>query len=106
MTGVQYDRLMKKITKELEEYKNDMLKKNKEEIFDNFYEISAYEELYNYIENYGESLDYKGFPNKHILDDFYNEFMKTDYSLSNEDLGDFFHYQIKENIDCKRFEEM
>lgn len=106
MTGVQYDRLMMKLTKELEEYKKNMLEKPAEEIYDSFYEISVYEEFYNYIDVFGESMDYKGFPNKHILDDFYNQFMKTDYSLSNEDLADFFHYQIKENIDCKRFEEM
>ncbi len=106
MTGVQYDRLMIKLSKEIDEYKNSMLEKSKEEIYDNFYEISVYEELYQYIETFGEDLDYKGFPNKHILDDFYNEFMKTDYNLTIEDLKDFFYYQIKENIDCKRFEEM
>jgi len=62
MTGVQYDRLMIKITKEIQDYKQTMLQKPANEIYDSFYEISVYEELYGYIENFGEDMDYKGFP--------------------------------------------
>ena len=106
MTGVQHDRLIKKTTKELEEFKDYMLQKSSEEIYDSFYQIAVYEDLYSHLCNYGEDLDYKGFPKKDILDFFYRKFMKTGYDLQTDDLKDFFYYQIDENIRDKLFENM
>ena len=43
------------------------------------------------MKNYNKN----GFPKDKILDHFYNRFMKTEYSLSYDDLEDFFIYETK-----------
>ena len=49
-------------------------------------------------------MNIKGFPKKDILTSFYNDFMRTEYDLTQEDLGYFFEFQIEDNIKRKRFD--
>ena len=98
MTENQYNKIVDKIIDEINIFKDRKLSLRKDIIYDSFYEIHAHEEIYNYIRNYGLKMDYRGFPKKHIIEDFYEKFMKTDFSLTQRDLDDFFDYAIAENI--------
>ena len=104
MTEKQYEELCKKIDKELEEYRKEIVALPPEQIYDRYYEISGFEELHEYLVNYGQDMNIKGFPKKDILTSFYNDFMRTEYDLTQEDLGYFFEFQIEDNIKRKRFD--
>ena len=105
MTSKQYEKVFNIITKEIDEYKELMVKHSSEHVYERYYEIAVYEELYNYITNYGENLNYDGFPKKDILDYFYYQFMKTSYDLVPDDLGKFFYYSTLDYIKYKKKDE-
>lgn len=105
MKHEQYEKIYGIITKEIAEFKQLMIKQSSEYVYDRYYEISAYEELYNYITNYGEGLIYEGFPKKDILDYFYYQFMKTDYELVPDDLSEFFYNSTLDYMRYKKKDE-
>ncbi|MBQ7351830.1 MAG: hypothetical protein IJW59_03050 [Clostridia bacterium] len=96
MTDKQYNQLMQKVDKELQEYKDFMLTKDKKEIYEEFYAIHAHEDIHNFLENEGQKFDYKGFPKTEILSWLYRRFMKTEYELTCEDLGYFIEYETED----------
>ncbi len=104
MTETEYDKLWHDLLKEIDEFRDSFNQKTPKEVYEEYYKIHAYEDLYDYLCYDAINLDYKGFPKKNILQDFYNQFMKSNYELNFEDLTDFFKFQIEENIKCKRFD--
>ena len=98
MTEKQHNQLLEIVDKELSEYKEFMLSKDKQEIYESFYEIHAHEDLRDFIENEGQRFDYKGFPKEDILGWLYRRFMKTSYELNQEDLGYFMEYETEDYI--------
>ena len=105
MNHIDYERLMKTIDNEIEEYRRLMKKQLSDYVYENYYEIAAYEELYCYLSNYGEGLIYNGFPKKEILDYCYYQFMKTDFELTNDDLREFFYNMNIDYMKYKRKDE-
>ena len=104
MTDKKYKELIDEISKEWNDFREQMLQKSKKEIFDEFYKISAYNEFTDYFFNDGINLNHKGLPKKNILSDVYNQFMDTSYDLTYEEIYYFMEDYIKDNIKYKRFE--
>lgn len=104
MTEKQYDKIWHIVKNEIDEFRESFKSKSGEEVYDEYYKISAYEEIYDFICCEAINLKYKGFPPKNILQDFYNQFMDTSYDLTQESLHYFFEDQIEENIKYKRFD--
>lgn len=85
------------------DFKEKKLKKSKEEIFRDYYEIHFYEELSNFISCGEDILDERHFKcllndKGHILSNLYDYFLKQEYaSISNyEDIAEFvFDYNKK-----------
>ena len=105
MKHEQYEKLLKTITMEMEEYQRLMKIQSSDYVYEHYYEISVFEEMYNYLSNYGEGLIYEGFPKKEILDYFYYQFMKTDYELVPDDLSEFFYNSTLDYMRYKKKDE-
>lgn len=95
--------LIKKIRKELEDFRNEMLSCSKEEIYANAYEITMKEEI-------AVLLDHKIISNERAkalcnlsnsLDFFYNTWMNGDYDLLYEAI-DFVLEEKQEDISSDR----
>lgn len=103
MTDKQYKKFMDDVDKELNEFRSNMLEKSNEHIYDSSYEITAYKEIYIFLNCEGNEYDRKGFANKHILQDIFYEFMDSEYDVSQADLRDFISAYTEDNIKNKRF---
>lgn len=95
MTEREHNQLIKKIDKELSEYQEYMMTKDKMYVYESFYEIHGHEEIHDYLVEEGKKFNYKGFPQKDIIEWLYNRFMKTDYNLCYEDLGYLTEYETE-----------
>lgn len=80
------------IQNEIISFKEEMLKKSKEQIYDDYYKIHAMEELSEFLIDNADEFDRSGFPKNKILEYLYWQFMETDYDFTQEDLN----YFIKE----------
>lgn len=98
MTDNEYADLTNKIDKELKEYKDFIMTKDKKDIYESYYQIHAHEEIHDYLTNEGKKFNYKGFPKKDIIDWLYRRFMKSEYNLCYEDLGYLVDYETKKNL--------
>lgn len=103
MTDKQYKKFMDDVDQELNEFKNNILQNSNEDIYNRAYEITAYKEIYIFLSCEGNEFDRKGFAKKHILQDIFNEFMDTEYDVSQADLRDFISTYTEDNIKSKRF---
>lgn len=93
---------IKKLDEELEMFKYSIMSKTREEIYYSYYKINIYEEFYNYLLNHTEDLDFNELPKDNILKYFFDDFIDTDYNLTNEDLYMFFYDRL--NV-CKEKDE-
>jgi len=83
------------IEKEYDEFKSDMLRKTKEEIFDDYGIINFYSEIYEFLEN--SELSGRQYEilikesEDGLLDSMWGEYLRCDYaSIGNyEDMEDF-----------------
>lgn len=103
MTIKQYQEFLSEINFNIDEYRKEILTKSKQEIYDSNYKTIAYEEIYDYLVCNAKDMNKKYLPQKNVLDYYYYKFMKTDYNLTNDDLRDFFDYELEEAKKYKIF---
>ena len=105
MTEKKYKELIDEVSTEFDTFREQMLQKTKQEIFDEFYRIAVYNDFVDFFFNEGINLNNKGLPKKNILQDVYNEFMATSYDLTEEGKYFFMEDYINDNIKYKRFKD-
>ena len=83
------------IDNELENYKQQIIKKTPSEIYDLHYEINAMEEIAGFIKDNAENYKITDFPKENIVRSLYLNFLDTSYDLQQDDLREFVRYEIK-----------
>lgn len=87
---------IEQIYKELDEFKKKMLSLlTKEEVFESAYKILAFNEIGNFIIRNANKYSRKGFCETNIVQNLYNEFLSTNYNLTEEDLSCFISEENK-----------
>ena len=84
-----------KLHKEIQEFRNQMQKEPRTEIYDRYYKIHAYENLYSQLLHQAKELEFKGFPESEIIDHYYDEFLSTGYYIDSDD--DLYKFCKEEN---------
>ena len=95
MTDNEYRVFLGKINKEIEEFRNQMQKQPRQEIYDRYYKIHAFEALYRQLFNQAIDLKFKGFPESDIIDHYYDEFISSGYYVDSDD--DVYKFCKEEN---------
>ena len=95
MTDNEYRVFLGKINKEIEEFRNQMQKQPRQEIYDRYYKIHAFEVLYRQLFNQAIDLKFKGFPESDIIDHYYDEFISSGYYVDSDD--DLYKFCKEEN---------
>ena len=95
MTDNDYRVFLGKINKEIEEFRNQMQKQPRQEIYDRYYKIHAFEALYRQLFNQAIDLKFKGFPESDIIDHYYDEFISSGYYVDSDD--DLYKFCKEEN---------
>lgn len=95
MTDNEYSVIRNKLHKEIEEFRNQMQKKPRKEIYDRYYKIHAFEALFHQLLHQSKDLDFKGFPESDIIDHYYDEFISTGYYVDSDD--DLYKFCKEEN---------
>ena len=95
MTDNEYRVFLGKINKEIEEFRNQMQKQPRQEIYDRYYKIHAFEALYRQLFNQAIDLKFKGFPESDIIDHYYDEFISSGYYVNSDD--DLYKFCKEEN---------
>lgn len=95
MTDNEYSVIRSKLHKEIEEFRNQMQKEPRKEIYDRYYKIHAFEALFHQLLNQSKDLTFKGFPESDIIDHYYDEFISTGYYVDSDD--DLYKFCKEEN---------
>lgn len=95
MTEQETNEFIERIEKELETYKQEMIKKSPSEIYEAHYEIEAMEEIAGFLINYADNYKITDFPKENIVKGLYLNFLDTSYDLTQDDLREFVKYEIE-----------
>ncbi len=99
MNKIDQKKIINRIDKELNEFKNINLRHSKEEIYNNYYRIHAYNEIASFIKSNVKDYKFIGFPeHTRILDTLYVNFLGTNFDLTQEDLQCFISSEIESNV--------
>lgn len=85
MTDNEYSVILDRLHKEIEEFRNQMQKEPRKEIYDRYYKIHAFEALYHNLFHQAKDLKFKGFPESDIIDHYYDEFISSGYYVDSDD---------------------
>ena len=85
MTDNEYSVIRGKLHKEIEEFRSQMQKESRQEIYDRHYKIHAFESLFRQLLNQSKDLKFKGFPECNIIDHYYDEFISSGYYVDRDD---------------------
>lgn len=95
MTEQETNEFIDRIEKELETYKQEMIKKSPSEIYEAHYEIEAMEEIAGFLINYADNYKITDFPKENIVKGLFWNFIDTSYDLTQDDLREFIKYEIE-----------
>lgn len=105
MNEKEQKKIIKRIDKELKNFRDEILKDTKEDIYSDYYRIHAYNEMAEFIKNNVKEYEYIGFPeDENILDTLYSNFLGNDFDLTQDGLRFFISGEIECNVNHYKLE--